>query len=602
MAVNNDQHQIVPAHLAVEAMRDNGYKNAAYALAELMDNSLQAGASRVDLLCGQRDEEANGRKRTRIEQVGVLDNGKGMSSDVLRIALQFGNGLYLDPAKHTGIGRFGMGLPASSISQCKRVDVWSWQNGPTSALHTYLDLDKIKSKEQVTVPEPQASTIPETWRKVSDNFGQTGTLVIWSQIDRCIWKTANAIINNSEFLIGRLYRRFLHSKKARIRLVEFDLANPAQTIVSKDALPNDPIYLMDNTSCPEPYANKPMFKTYGEKRKFEIQHKGKVHPVTVTFSFADEEARKSDQAGKTAYGSHAARNVGVSLIRADRELDLHEGWNIKYDPRERWWGAEVDFPPALDELFGVTNNKQAANNFIGLADVDIDDLLKGGKTIHQLMDEWSQNNDPRAPLLELAQCIDKNIRLIRKLIQSQRINTRTKTRHGGDSAEAVGTAATKERQSEGHQGGSDQDETKPAEERVAEVAKELEGEGLTSDQAKEQATKTISSNLKYLFTTADLYSPAFFSVRPSGGVLVITLNISHPAYPKLVELLEESTEGSSAEDLKARLENALEGLKLLLEAWARYEDEQPDGKRKEAAQSARTDWGRVARDFLNLAE
>ena len=41
--------EIVPAHLAVKAMRDNGYKNAAYAVAELMDNSIQAGARRADV-------------------------------------------------------------------------------------------------------------------------------------------------------------------------------------------------------------------------------------------------------------------------------------------------------------------------------------------------------------------------------------------------------------------------------------------------------------------------------------------------------------------------------------------------------------------------
>jgi hypothetical protein len=46
------------------------------------------------------------------------------------------------------------------------------------------------------------------------------------------------------------------------------------------------------------------------------------------------------------------------------------------------------------------------------------------------------------------------------------------------------------------------------------------------------------------------------------------------------------------------LKNASEGLKLLFMAWARYEDETPDGNRKNAVQDSRSDWGRVARDFL----
>ena len=51
-----DDFNIVPASLAVKAMRDSGYKNAAYAIAELVNNAVQAGASTVEILC-QEDEE-----------------------------------------------------------------------------------------------------------------------------------------------------------------------------------------------------------------------------------------------------------------------------------------------------------------------------------------------------------------------------------------------------------------------------------------------------------------------------------------------------------------------------------------------------------------
>ena len=144
--MTSNPHDIVPAHLAVQAMRDNGYKNAAYAIAELMDNAIQAGATQVELLCGERKELVGQRRRSRIHQIAVLDDGRGMSPSVLRLALQFGNGTYLDEDKHTGIGRFGMGLPSSSVSQCERVDVWSWQNGIENAFYTWLDLEEIRAK------------------------------------------------------------------------------------------------------------------------------------------------------------------------------------------------------------------------------------------------------------------------------------------------------------------------------------------------------------------------------------------------------------------------------------------------------------------------
>src|SRR5258708_6488958 len=126
-------HEIVPPHLVVKAMRDSGYRNAAYAIAELIDNSIQAGATQVELLCGERRQLVRQRERVQVSEIAVLDNGSGMDADVLRMALQFGNGTRLDD--RSGIGRFGMGLPNSSISQARRVDVWSWQEGMENAIH-----------------------------------------------------------------------------------------------------------------------------------------------------------------------------------------------------------------------------------------------------------------------------------------------------------------------------------------------------------------------------------------------------------------------------------------------------------------------------------
>ena len=68
-----------------------------------------------------------------------------MDATVLQMALQFGNGTHLNEAdEHRGIGCFGMGLPSSSISQCQRVEVWSWQQGVENVLYSYLDLNEIR--------------------------------------------------------------------------------------------------------------------------------------------------------------------------------------------------------------------------------------------------------------------------------------------------------------------------------------------------------------------------------------------------------------------------------------------------------------------------
>ncbi|MGH1393529.1 MAG: ATP-binding protein [Trichormus sp.] len=588
-------------------MRDNGYKNAAYALAELMDNAIQAGASQVELLCGERKEQGEVRRRSRIEQIAVLDNGCGMDANVLRLALQFGNGTYLDEDKHTGIGRFGMGLPSSSISQCQRVDVWSWQNGIDNALHSYLDLDEIKNQRLTEVPEPTPKAIPTNWTRIGQQFGESGTLVVWSKIDRCIWRTGKAIIDNSEFVIGRMYRKFINSGDVKIRMVAFDLDALYNLILEKYALPNDPGYLIEKTSCPAPFNNQAMFRPWEGDTSYEatykINFKDKEHDVKVRFSYAKEEARQAEPGknpGSLPHGQHAAKNVGVSVVRAGRELELDQNLVNNYDPTERWWGIEIEFNPLLDDIFGVTNNKQSARNFGEILQLDIESLLEEGKTVTQLKEELLQDEDPKFPLLELAHKISSQLSLIRRLIKNQTKGTRTATekRHDPYKPEKVATTVTQERKSQGYKGQSDADEKLPKEERKQVIKETLKEEGVTETKAELLAATTVDDGLKYTFVEAPLDTPAFFSVKPRGGAIIVTLNTNHPAYQNLVEILEEDVDKADVDTLRSRLVNSLDGLKLLLMAWARYEDEQPDGKFKENAQDTRIDWGRVARRFL----
>lgn len=596
-------NSIVPAHLAVKAMRDNGYKNAAYAIAELMDNSIQHGASIVELLCAEIDVPINMRTVSRINKIAILDNGSGMTKEVLRMALQFGNGTHLDSNNQKGIGKFGMGLPSSSISQAKTVEVWTWQDGIDNAIYSYLDIDKIIAQEMKEVPEPVKKPIPEIWKIAGKAFAQTGTIVVWSNIDRCIWKTAQAIIDNSEFLIGRMYRKFIANGSVVIKMMSFKESNPSSPTLIKEAKPNDPIYLMENTSCPAPFNDKAMFNKWGDdgfEVKFKIPYKGEDHEVKVRFTLAKEEARAGSLAGAKPHGQHAKKNLGVSIVRAERELDLDTAWTNQYDPRERWWGVEIEFPPAIDEIFGVTNNKQFANNFSELGKIDLDELLKDGKTFTQLKEELREEGDPKAYLIDIVQKINSQLSAIRAVIKAQKENDERadKTRHSNstETAEKLATEATEERVKEGHKGTSDAQEVKPLEERKADVEKTLEDEGITN--ASEVVDWLFNQNLKYSFVVSDVESPAFFTVKSRGGKILISLNSNHPAYHKLVEVLEESTSDSNEAELKQRLNNASEGLKLLLMAWARYEDEQPDGKLKSNVQDARQDWGRIAKQFL----
>lgn len=594
-------HDIVPASLAVKAMRDSGYKNAAYAIAELVDNSVQAGATAVEILCQEEEELVLQRKRIRVKQIAVIDNGCGMSQEMLRKALQFGNGGRLDD--RSGIGRFGMGLPNSSISQARRVDVWTWQNGYQSAIHSYLDVGEIERGELSEVPEPTKEAVPNAWVRRSNSAGdsKSGTLVVWSELDKCDWRTAQSIFKNSEFTIGRIYRYFINNGKAKIRMAAF-LGRATNPKTDDEVSANDPLYLTPNETLQAPWNSEPMFEKHGAPQLIKINLEGKPLVVTVTISVAKKNARDGHNAGDQPHGRHAKNNVGVSIVRAERELELQTGWCIQSDPRERWWGVEINFPPELDEVFGVTNNKQSARTLAEFAEVGVDQIAEreGYSSESDLMDAWEQDQDPRLILIHVKQAVERNLSAIRKVIKAQATPRQgEKFRHlDPNSAETIGTQATKRRQEEGHKGTSDLSESLPPEVKTQQIEESLVSVGVDPVEAQQRASALVISGYKYEFYKVGVDTAEFFTVRPKGGSILIGLNTNHPAYDHLVTLLETSDEVNDVDVLKARLRKSYEGLKLLLEAWARYEDELTDGIKKERAQEARLDWGRVARQFL----
>ncbi len=506
------------------------------------------------------------------------------------------------------MGRFGMGLPSASISQCKLVEVWSWQDGPDQALYTYIDLDKIERREQNEVPEPVRKAPPKLWQQAGGTFGRSGTLVVWSRLDRIMWRSAKAIVDNSGELIGRMYRRFLAGGRIDIRMVSFLLEDPEERHTEKSALANDPGYLIVPSSTPTPYNEQAMFQRYGERWEVPIRvlYRDAEHTVTVRFTYAKEDARSTDNAGSTAYGKHAGRNVGVSVVRAERELDLDQSWVISYDPTERWWGVEVEFPPALDELFGVTNNKQSARSFADLGNYDYDRLLRG-RSIEDVKQEMAEEGDPAGPLIEVGSRIDRTLRPLRQALKAQSRNRRSRRdrRHPTDTPEGRGTAVTREHQQEGHRGASDSGEDLPADERQQTLTDELIESGIEPQQAEEQAAWTIDNGMKYLFVKAPLEGRTFFTVKPTAGEILIKINTNHSAYKHPVEVLDEDPPDSSedgAAEYATRLTEASMGLKLLLMAWARLEDEQVSGSERERLQDIRTEWGRYAARFLDRPE
>ncbi|MCY4139248.1 MAG: ATP-binding protein [Rhodobacteraceae bacterium] len=608
---------IVSAKLTIEAMRDSGYKDTDHALAELIDNSVEARADLIEVVAVETPPDPNVPfARARVSEIAVIDNGEGMDATTLRRALKFGDGTRLDRSSR-GIGRFGVGLPQSSISQCRRVDIWTWQNGATNAFHCYLDLDEIQKCGRQDVPEVRLQPVPERWLGLADNSNApTGTIVIWSNLDRVRWSGGKKTLARTAELCGRIYRKFLTDDDRPISIALIHATDGPSTLVVKDrtdCLPNDPLYLMSPSATPEPFSDKPMFETFNA-RNWTIsigQERGEIHVrCTMARTDAINEAKSSvtwpysyPKAGSAPWGKHADRNKGVSIVRARRELELSLAWVNNYEPEERWWSVEVEFDPILDEVFGVVNNKQHAHAFVAGAGMGWEELKEDDESFGAFRERLENNSDPRAHLLDVWVWIDDQIKRMRK--ERKKITKGTGTPRHPQTDEEIEDVATKvinEQKERGEEGDSDRAPATTQEEKISRIVESARQVRVDENTAKEWAEATVRTDRRVLLKSVTLgHRDAFFDIESVNDVIEVWLNEQHPVHEHLIDVVTMERDDESLEELNERLRKAAFTFRMLLVAWARNEDKAPSGN-KGTLEDVRMDWGREARKFLEVIE
>src|SRR5881628_1485269 len=72
----------------VNSLRDLGYNSTTSAVCEHLDNAIQWGASEIRVYFNQRGKKGEGEV-----DVLIVDNGSGMSPNVLKVAMSFGGSL-----------------------------------------------------------------------------------------------------------------------------------------------------------------------------------------------------------------------------------------------------------------------------------------------------------------------------------------------------------------------------------------------------------------------------------------------------------------------------------------------------------------------------
>ncbi len=360
---------MVVAGAFVEGMRDVGYKHTGTALDELIDNSEEAGATRVMVALGY-DELVSEKKPA---QIAVIDDGHGMEPRMIRASVLWG-GTHRANSRE-GFGRYGFGLPSSCASQGRRFEVFS-RVGGADWYSVVVDLDDIRDGRyhmengKIVVPKAERSELPEWVRaKMLSKFDadnmEHGTVVLISKLDRLTWKTTSSMTQHLLEHLGVTYRNMLR----RCQLFVHDAADPTVEPTAVD--PVDPLFLNpdaryydDNHLRAEGVEPDP---TVIEVYERDGRNKTVIGRIRVRYSllplgFNNKDGRMTGKKETLLAGRFGVMkdHNGFIVLRNGRQIDLvnRNPWDIAWQYYTLFFKVEVDFDPSLDEEFGVTTSKQ----------------------------------------------------------------------------------------------------------------------------------------------------------------------------------------------------------------------------------------------------
>lgn len=649
----------VPADV-IDAFIDSGYKSTDYALADILDNSIEAGARNIHIMIVQAVERRI-RSVWQVDKIAVFDDGCGMAPELLSNVLTFGFGTHLRQTKTIGtnafgrMGKYGVGLPNSSISQCEETSVYSWQAHDAVHVST-LSLPKIRTDEMRGPSAAAPVVLPKFLTDMLTANGipmpETGTVVLWEDLKRVTWLRSSTVIDHIEKTIGRVYRKFIHDKKVRITVSVFKENEYDKSFIPlREMRVNDPLFLMEGSLAHDLLDLKKgpiegtLFKPY-----FPLELDGKdyfmvpvEHPdgsvseakVTLRFSFTDPALRRPPYGGNSRLGNLAADNWGISICRSGRELQTVRGWVHESDPRNRWWGCEIDFPPALDNLFGVTNSKQSAtkledfgNNF------DLEDFVKRYQaewaqehpdkeprffTVGDILQEMQHEKDLSWVKLFILYVFGNAKKTMRERIDKMKEGKSRSKNAGGEELqnESPTDGASREKNPLGRDVGGIAGKdlkakppvTNPADQEA--LTREVtQDDTYTSEEERLEDIRNfkrwLESEEQVLFRVSNTGSSSFFDgvYNEMAQRIVVRLNSDHPAYKNIFQMISFLSEDEEigTETINANKNKMVllrKSLALLLFAWVSYErKEYMSDDQRRMVRLAREHWGQKLEELL----
>lgn len=319
----------------IEALRDVGY-NFVGAVADLIDNSIAANATRVDIQVKWDGADT---------WLRIADNGTGMDATTITEALRFGSERSYRP---DDLGKFGLGLKTASLSQCRQILVASRTSTRVARVEARrFDLDRIlkddKWEVEVLSPKERPDHLLEPLKS------HPGTVVVWSQLDRVLGYRVPHGERAQQALWGMVEQLEQHLGMVFHRFLEGDVHGHRRRTLG--------ITINGNTIQPwNPFAPDEERTQHLQVRDFDIASSGVAGVVTFDPWILPSKDGFSSEAEFNRLSGPAKWNQqqGFYIYRSNRMIQSG-GWSRLRAPDEHTKLARValDFFPELDTAFGI---------------------------------------------------------------------------------------------------------------------------------------------------------------------------------------------------------------------------------------------------------
>lgn len=323
------------ADVLMSSMRSIGYSFEA-AVADIIDNSISVKANFIEIRFPVDPSELF---------VAVCDNGSGMSESELFDAMKYGSAMKRENRSEDDLGRFGLGLKAASLSQCRKLTVVSKKDGVISAC--IWDLDVVEETKDWTMIECSQEEIQKIRFIDFLEDKESGTIVLWENFDVISKSSGNVyaeLIDYQEIsaeYLSLIFHRFLNKTgkdKLTIKVNNYTLKGM------------DPFLENHKKTDARRPLQLPIKDSAGIERMVTVQ------PYVLPFQKDLTNEDKKLSGGIENYRS----KQGFYIYRNERLIVWGTWFGRNRDELTKYARIKVDIPNTLDDIWGIDIKKQSA--------------------------------------------------------------------------------------------------------------------------------------------------------------------------------------------------------------------------------------------------